>query len=297
MDKYFKIIYDGYTGYWNYFVNEILHPSWHNYFYWLVGASVIIWLLEVIFPWRKNQPLIREHFWLDIFYLFWNYFLFALVAYNALSMVGVQLFNDFLSLFGITNLVAIRVASLPGWLQLVIIFVLRDFMQWNIHRLYHHVDWMWEFHKVHHSTRVMGFAALLRFHWMENILYRTLEYIPLAMIGFGISDFFIVHIFTLVTGQLGHANLRIPLGPLRYFLNGPQMHLWHHAKEFPASHPHGFNYGITLSVWDFIFRTNYWPSNDENLPIGLPDDENFPEDFVGQTVVPFKRIFGKHIEK
>jgi sterol desaturase/sphingolipid hydroxylase (fatty acid hydroxylase superfamily) len=297
MDKYFKIIYDGYTGYWNYFVNEILHPSWHNYFYWLVGASVIIWLLEVKFPWRKNQPLIREHFWLDIFYLFWNYFLFALVAYNALSMVGVQLFNDFLSLFGITNLVAIRVASLPGWLQLVIIFVLRDFMQWNIHRLYHHVDWMWEFHKVHHSTRVMGFAALLRFHWMENILYRTLEYIPLAMIGFGISDFFIVHIFTLVTGQLGHANLRIPLGPLRYFLNGPQMHLWHHAKEFPASHPHGFNYGITLSVWDFIFRTNYWPSNDENLPIGLPDDENFPEDFVGQTVVPFKRIFGKHIEK
>jgi sterol desaturase/sphingolipid hydroxylase (fatty acid hydroxylase superfamily) len=297
MDKYFKIIYDGYTGYWNYFVNEVLHPSWHNYFYWLVGASVIIWLLEVMFPWRKNQPLIREHFWLDIFYLFWNYFLFALVAYNALSMVGVQLFNDFLSLFGITNLVAIRVASLPGWLQLVIIFVLRDFMQWNIHRLYHHVDWMWEFHKVHHSTRVMGFAALLRFHWMENILYRTLEYIPLAMIGFGISDFFIVHIFTLVTGQLGHANLRIPLGPLRYFLNGPQMHLWHHAKEFPASHPHGFNYGITLSVWDFIFRTNYWPSNDENLPIGLPDDENFPEDFVGQTVMPFKRIFGKHIVK
>jgi sterol desaturase/sphingolipid hydroxylase (fatty acid hydroxylase superfamily) len=297
MDKYFKIIYDGYTGYWNYFVNEILHPSWHNYFYWLVGASVIIWLLEVKFPWRKNQPLIREHFWLDIFYLFWNYFLFALVAYNALSMVGVQLFNDFLSLFGITNLVAIRVASLPGWLQLVIIFVLRDFMQWNIHRLYHHVDWMWEFHKVHHSTRVMGFAALLRFHWMENILYRTLEYIPLAMIGFGISDFFIVHIFTLITGQLGHANLRIPLGPLRYFLNGPQMHLWHHAKEFPASHPHGFNYGITLSVWDFIFRTNYWPSNDENLPIGLPDDENFPEDFVGQTVMPFKRIFGKHIVK
>jgi sterol desaturase/sphingolipid hydroxylase (fatty acid hydroxylase superfamily) len=297
MDKYFKIIYDGYTGYWNYFVNEILHPSWHNYFYWLVGASIIIWLLEVMFPWRKNQPLIREHFWLDIFYLFWNYFLFALVAYNALSMVGVQLFNDFLSLIGITNLVAIRVASLPGWLQLVIIFVLRDFMQWNIHRLYHHVDWMWEFHKVHHSTREMGFAALLRFHWMENILYRTLEYIPLAMIGFGISDFFIVHIFTLVTGQLGHANLRIPLGPLRYFLNGPQMHLWHHAKEFPASHPHGFNYGITLSVWDFIFRTNYWPSNDENLPIGLPDDENFPEDFVGQTVMPFKRIFGKHIVK
>lgn len=293
MEKYIKAIADGYYGYWNYFIGEVLNPSWHNYFYWLVGASLVIYGLEILFPWRKNQPLIREHFWLDIFYLFWNYFLFALVAYNALSMAAVEAFNDFLGLFGITNTVAIKVDQLPGWLQLVIIFLVRDFMQWAIHRMYHHVDWMWEFHKVHHSTREMGFAALLRYHWMENILYRTLEYIPLAMIGFGITDFFIVHIFTLVLGQLGHANLKIPLGPFKYILNGPQMHLWHHARELPESHPHGFNYGISLSLWDFLFRTNYWPSDDENLLVGLPDKEQFPEDFVGQTVEPFKRIFRK----
>ena len=293
MEKYWAVISNAYSGYWNYFVNEILHPSWHNYFYWLLGASGIIYLLELVFPWRKNQPAIREHFWLDIFYLFWNYFLFALVAYNALSMVAVQLFNDFLALFSIKNMVAVKVGALPEWLQLVFIFVLRDFMQWAIHRMYHHIDWMWQFHKVHHSTKQMGFAALLRYHWMENILYRSLEYIPLAMIGFGITDFFVVHIFTLITGQLGHANLRIRLGPLKYLLNGPQMHLWHHAKEMPASHPHGINYGITLSIWDFIFKTNYWPSDDENLQIGLPHDEKFPEDFIGQTVMPFKKILGR----
>lgn len=293
MEKYIDIIKGAYSGYWNYFVNEILHPGLHNYFYSLIGASMIIYILEILFPWRKNQPAIREHFWLDIFYLFWNYFLFTLIAYNALSMVGVQLFNDFLGLFGITNIVALKVGSLPGWLQLLLLFVLRDFMQWAIHRMYHHVNWMWEFHKVHHSTRQMGFAALLRYHWMENILYRTLEYIPLAMIGFSISDFFIVHIFTLVIGQFGHSNLKIPLGPLKYILNGPQMHLWHHVKDMPAGHPHGFNYGITLSSWDYIFRTNYWPSDDENLPVGLPDKEAFPEDFIGQTIRPFQRIFGK----
>ena len=293
MEKYIDIIKGAYSGYWNYFVNEILHPGLHNYFYSLIGASMIIYILEILFPWRKNQPAIREHFWLDIFYLFWNYFLFTLIAYNALSMVGVQLFNDFLGLFGITNIVALKVGSLPGWLQLLLLFVLRDFMQWAIHRMYHHVNWMWEFHKVHHSTRQMGFAALLRYHWMENILYRTLEYIPLAMIGFSISDFFIVHIFTLVIGQFGHSNLKIPLGPLKYILNGPQMHLWHHVKDMPAGHPHGFNYGITLSSWDYLFKTNYWPSDDENLPVGLPDKEAFPEDFIGQTIRPFQRIFKK----
>jgi sterol desaturase/sphingolipid hydroxylase (fatty acid hydroxylase superfamily) len=291
MEKYFKTIAGAYLGYFNYFIHEILNPSWHNYFYWLLGASLIIWLLEINFPWRKNQPLLREHFWLDIFYLFWNYFLFSLIIYNALSMVAVQFFNDFLHIFGINNLVAIQVGHFPAWLQLLLIFVLRDFMQWNIHRLLHHVDWMWEFHKVHHSTEQMGFAALLRYHWMENIIYRSLEYIPLAMIGFGISDFFIVHIFTLITGQLGHANLKISLGTFRYLFNGPQMHLWHHAKHLPASHPLGFNYGITLSIWDYLFKTNYWPFDDANLPVGLADEEHFPEDFIGQTIRPFQKIF------
>ena len=293
MDKYFKIISDAYSGYAKFFVNEILSPSWHNYFYWLVGASLLIWLAEVFFPWRKNQPLVREHFWLDAFYLFWNYFLFTLIAYNAISMVAVNAFNDFLSIFGIKNLVALNVATWPKWSQLVFIFVFRDFMQWAIHRLLHNVKWMWEFHKVHHSTKEMGFAALMRYHWMENIIYRTLEYIPLAMIGFGISDFFIVHIFTLVTGQLGHANLKINLGPFKYLFNGPQMHLLHHAKYMPQAHPNGFNYGITLSVWDYIFRTNYWPKDDKYLPIGLPDDDGMPEDFIGQNIQPFKKIFAK----
>jgi sterol desaturase/sphingolipid hydroxylase (fatty acid hydroxylase superfamily) len=291
LQKYLKIIAEAYGGYAQYFFNEIIHPSWHNYFYWLVGASVIIWLAEIAFPWRKSQPIIREHFGLDIFYLFWNYFLFSLIAYNALSGVAVQFFKDFLGIFGITNLVAIHVEAWPHWLQLLFIFVMRDFMQWAIHKLLHHVSWMWEFHKVHHSTRVMGFAALMRYHFMENIIYRSLEYIPLAMIGFGISDFFIVHIFTLVTGQIGHANLKINLGPLKYLLNGPQMHLWHHARQFPNSHPKGFNYGITLSIWDYLFGTVYWPNNDGNLEIGLPENENFPTDFKGQIVRPFQKIF------
>ena len=292
--KYIQLISEAYAGYWNYLTQAILHPQWHNHFYWLLGASLAIWSLEMLFPWRKNQPKIRQDFWIDAFYLFWNYFLFSLIAYNALSTVFVQLFNDFLGLFSIVNIVAIRVGNLPGWVQLVMIFVIKDFMQWNIHRLLHRTPWMWEFHKVHHSVEEMGFAALMRYHFMENIIYRSLEYLPLAMIGFGIQDFFIVHIFTLVIGQLGHSNLYIPLGSLKYVLNGPQMHLWHHAKNFPKSHPRGFNYGITLSIWDFIFKTNYWPHDDKDLPVGLPkEDANFPRDFVGQIVQPFRNAFGK----
>jgi sterol desaturase/sphingolipid hydroxylase (fatty acid hydroxylase superfamily) len=290
MSKYFDIIYNSYSDYGHFLWLEILNPSWHNYFYWVLGASVVVWILEILFPWRKNQPKIRSDFWLDIFYTFWNYFLFSLVAYFALSNIFVQLFKDFLAIWGFQNIVAIHLENIPQWSKLLIIFVLRDFMQYNIHRLLHQYTWMWRFHKVHHSTEEMGFGALMRFHFMENIIYRTLEYIPLAMLGFGISDFFIVHIFTFVTGQIGHANLYLPLGKLKYLLNGPQMHLWHHAKEFPASHPKGFNYGITLSVWDYIFKTVHWTHDDPDLAVGLPDSEKIASDFVGQQLGAFKVV-------
>lgn len=206
---YLETFLNGYKNYASYLWSEITNPTWHNYFYWLIGVSLFFFLLEMLAPWRKNQPKFRKDFWLDFFYMFFNFFLFSLLIYNAASDVGVQLFKDFLGLFGISNLVAIQVQNLPVWVHLLIGFVLRDFVQWNIHRLLHRSDTLWEFHKVHHSVEQMGFAAHLRYHWMENVVYRTIEYLPLAMIGIGLNDFFIIHIFTLAVGHYNHSNITV----------------------------------------------------------------------------------------
>ena len=56
----------------------------------------------------------------------------------------------------------------------------------------------------------MGFAAHLRYHWMETLVYRTIEYIPLALLGIGLYDFFIIHIFTLAVGHYNHSNITVP---------------------------------------------------------------------------------------
>jgi len=114
--------------------------------------------------------------------MFFNFFIFSLIAYNAISNVGVELFNDIIGLFGFKNVVAFEIGSWPKLAQLLLMFVLADFIQWNIHRLLHHVPFLWEFHKVHHSVKEMGFAAHLRFHWMETVIYKSIQYIPLAMI-------------------------------------------------------------------------------------------------------------------
>lgn len=286
MRAYWDLFIGSFTGYWNYLMNEILYPSWHNYFYWLLGISLAVWLLEATLPWRKNQGIIRRDFWLDGFYMFFNFFLFSLVGYNAISNIGVKAFNDFLGIFGITNLVAINVANWPKWVQWLTMFIIADFIQWNVHRLLHRVPWMWEFHKLHHSVKEMGFAAHLRFHWMETIIYKTIQYIPLAMIGFGIDDFFLVHIFAISIGHLNHANLNISYGPLKYIINNPAMHIWHHAKHLPSG-SYGVNFGISLSLWDYIFKTNYIPEKGRDIELGFPKDEKYPTSFWKQIIYPF----------
>lgn len=287
LEKYIKIIGDSYYGYFNYLVNEMFYPSWHNYFWWLLGLSVGVWILEILLPWREKQAIFRKDFWLDGFYMFFNYFLFSLIAYNAISNVAVELFDDFLGMFGMENIVAIHIESWPRWAQFLLLFLLADFIQWNVHRLLHRVPLLWEFHKLHHSVEEMGFAAHLRFHWMETILYKSAQYIPLAMIGYGLEDFFIVHIFTTAIGHLNHANIRLTYGPLKYILNNPVMHLWHHARALPKNMPYGVNYGITLSVWDYLFRTDYLPHEGKNEPLGFEGMEEFPKTFWKQVSYPF----------
>ncbi len=286
MEKYWTIIQNSFREYWNYLIHEISHPSINNYFYLLIVISLIVWLLEIIIPWRKKQSIFRKEFWLDGFYMFFNFFIFSLIGFNAMSNVGVELFNDFLKFFGVSNLVAIKISSWSSILQLLLLFIVTDFIHWNVHRLLHHVPWLWQFHKLHHSVKEMGFAAHLRFHWMETIVYKSIQYIPLAMIGFSIQDFFLVHMFTILIGHLNHANLNWDYGILKYVVNNPKMHLWHHAKKLPAKYPYGVNYGITLSLWDYLFGSAYVPEKGGDIELGFDDDQNYPSRFITQVLYP-----------
>jgi sterol desaturase/sphingolipid hydroxylase (fatty acid hydroxylase superfamily) len=218
----------------------------------------------------------------NVGYMFFNYFLFSLLLFNAVSDVFVQLFNDKLGIFGIQNLAAVNVEMLPFWSKLLLMFVLNDFIQWNIHRLLHRYPMLWEFHKVHHSVKEMGFAAHLRFHWMESVFYKTLAYIPLGMIGFGLTDFFIVHIVSTAIGHLNHSNLGWDYGIFKYIFNNPKMHIWHHAKHLPDG-SQGVNFGLSLSVWDYLFGKAHLPYDGRDIELGFHDEAEFPKDFLNQT--------------
>jgi len=169
---------------------------------------------------------------------------------------------------------------------------------------------------------------------MENIVYRTLEYIPLALLGIGLHDFFIIHIFTLAWGHYNHSNISISykvtgailasligfvisqnllgfnfiaspslmttgliligsiavgaflLGPImKYIFNSPEMHIWHHSYELPKERRYGVNFGLTLSLWDYVFGTAYIPHNGREIKLGFPGVEEFPDTFGKQISI------------
>lgn len=339
MKSYWEVFINGYGGYAAYLWHEITHPSPHNYFYWLILVSLFFFGLEWFRPWRVDQPKFRKDFWLDAFYMFFNFFLFSLIIYNAASDVVVKLVNDLVLAVSGINLQKLNpMSQWPMWAILLTGFLVRDFVQWWVHRLLHRVPRLWEFHKVHHSVAQMGFAAQLRYHWMENVVYRSIEYLPLAILGIGLYDFFIIHIFTLAVGHFNHSNITVSgyvssavvggligivvsggffdvrlvdhpgligslmiiittslafsliLGPfMKKIFNNPEMHIWHHAYHLPSEHRYGVNFGLSLAIWDYIFRTDYIPYDGRDIKLGFPGVEGFPHQFVQQNTYGFKK--------
>ena len=114
----------------------------------------------------------------------------------------------------------------------------------------------------------------------------------MILIGGEPSQAFIVHFISITIGHLNHANVNWTYGPLKYVFNNPVMHLWHHVKALPKGQMPGVNFGISLSIWDYIFKTNYISDTQNGeIELGFDDMDEFPEDLLGQLtygIVPKK---------
>lgn len=76
---------------------------------------------------------------------------------------------------------------------------------------------------------------------------------------------------------------------MKYLFNSPEMHIWHHSYELPDSRRFGVNFGLTLAIWDYLFKTAYIPHDGQDIRLGFPGIEEFPEGFAGQATHGFKK--------
>jgi len=253
-----------------------------HYYVWLILISLSVLVLERVVPWRKGQKLLRKGIGQDLLWILINGHFFgillAVVTGKLIVTINTFAFSIGMPLPDGTS----PLDGLPVYGQLIVFILLKDFIEWVIHRLLHKVPFLWQFHKLHHSITTMDWIGNMRFHWMEIVVYKSIAYFPLVLFGIDWMLLLGVAIFQTLIGHLNHSNLPISWGPLKYILNSPKMHIWHHDVE--RHRGVGQNYGIVFSMWDWMFGTAYWPS-DEDQPreIGL-QEKDFPEGF-------FKRLF------
>ncbi len=253
-----------------------------SYAYWLAGLSAVFVVLERLRP-RRGQAILRHGITTDLFYLVFNgHFLGVLLAAATTPMVA--RLDDLLVASGLHHAVYLGVArSLPVWAQLLVALVAVDFLHWGIHNLLHRVPILWELHKVHHSIETMDWLGSMRFHWSEVVIYKSLTYPVLAFFGFGNEALLALAVVSTASGHFNHANLAIAVGPLKYIINNPAMHVWHHTH--PECGPPLRNFGITLSVWDWLFGTAHLPGEPPRR-LAFQDVEHFPHTAAGQLLHP-----------
>ena len=271
----------------NFFALEYLIDPNKRLFWIYIISSIILGFLYFYISKKNTRVILSSKLWLhpsaklDYYYFVLSYFvnIFLLAPY-ILSAKSVAFYvNSFLNehfeyfdndLFSYTQII---------FLYTITLFLISDFTRYWLHRFLHTIPFLWEFHKVHHSAKVLTPITFYRVHPIENFLF-GLRYSLSAGFVTGVFIYFFgamidiymvfgVNVFLFLFSTLG-ANLRHSHVPFAYFsfiekwFMSPKQHQIHHStKHFNK------NYGGFISIWDRFFGSLQLSNEVKVMKFGL----------------------------
>jgi len=168
------------------------------------------------------------------------------------QVVNVFVSGGFLALYVWLNrrwgLVSLDMGSLPAWGACVLA---HDLGYYLFHRASHRVNVLWAAHAVHHQSEDYTLAVSLRQGTIATWVSYGF-YLPLALIGFPVEMFIVVHGVYQVYQFFVHTRLIPSLGPLEKILASPVLHRVHHGRDADFLDK---NYGGFFILWDKVFGT------------------------------------------
>ncbi|OZI37716.1 fatty acid hydroxylase [Bordetella genomosp. 10] len=273
----------------------------------LAGICQIIVLVCLIGPLQRWRPvekvLDRKEIRLDVLYtVIHRLGLFRVALFFTIDPLWDSVFGQ-LHVWGLSTL---QLDNLwPGvtdnaLVSLAVYLLIFDLVEYVYHRAQHNVEWMWQLHAVHHSTRQMTMWSDNRNHLLDDLLHDAVIVIVSQLIGVPPAQFVAIVAITQLVESLSHANLRVSFGRIgQRLLVGPKFHREHHAIEYettPTGKVIGNNYAVLFPIWDILFRTAYFKGNygatgiADQLPEGGGRD--YGRGFFAQQWLGFKRLAG-----
>ncbi len=256
--------------------------------FWIYILSSIVLAIVYFYVGKKNTRVIMSSkLWLhpsaklDYYYFFLSYFIniFLLVPFIVSAKTIAFSTNKFLFLHFDYFDNTIFSYSQIVLLYTITLFLVSDFTRYWLHRFLHTIPILWEFHKVHHSAKVLTPITFYRVHPVENFLFGLRYSLSIGFVT-GIFIYFFgamidiytvvgVNVFLFVFSIFG-ANLRHSHVPFSYFafiekwLMSPKQHQIHHSRKHFDK-----NYGGFVSIWDRMFGSLQLSNEVPILKFGL----------------------------
>jgi len=250
------------------------------------GASLLFLALvfipmEKAFPAKPGQKIFRRHWLLDLSYFLGQYLLWSGLVLKVLHYFNIWV-DDFFSA-SIRN----TIKTQPLWLQSIEVLLVSDFLIYWGHRLQHKVDFLWRFHKVHHSAETLDWLAAHREHPLDSIYTIGIINLPAILLGFDLNAISIIIAFRGIWAIYIHSNVRLPIGPLKKLIGAPELHHWHHDIERDRG-----NYANISPLMDIIFGTYVCPDKE---PEKFGIKEKLPTTYIGQLINPMlpKKVWNR----
>lgn len=184
------------------------------------------------------------------------------------------------------------------------LFIFSDFTRYWLHRLLHEVSFLWEFHKVHHSAKVLTPFTFYRVHPVENFLFGLRYALCIGLITGVFFYFFgarldlytvlgvnvVVFVFNLLGSNLRHTHIKLNyFKALEHLLISPYMHQIHHSKKHFDK-----NYGGYLAIWDWCFGSLKLSKEVKSIKFGLKKEQMQSYTTVIQLLgTPFVNLWRK----
>src|SRR5262245_11562077 len=255
-----------------------------------VLLSCVLLVIEQLLPYRADWAVRGDkEVWRDVGHAV----VYAALAVNAARLLFLVVLASALASLDLSYLCDIWPRERPVWLQIIVVIVLGDALEYCYHRCCHTYPVLWRLHAIHHTPVRLHTLKGGRHHFLYAFVRGVVVWLPLLVLGAPAEFIYWQFIAETITGLVGHANIefRIPWFMHRLAVT-PEFHRIHHSADSQLGNS---NFGTVLPFWDMAFGTHTDPLKVAVAGAGIQDDP-IPRRFVVELASPitYGRLVAHH---
>lgn len=222
----------------------------------------ILLIMERLRPYQRySNKISKESFVTNTTAFLVNNIILAILRASSLFFVAQQ-FSTFGLLSGMPD----------GPTKWLICFLLFDLAIYAWHFASHKYEFLWRFHKIHHSDKSINVSTGFRFHVFDLLLEIFYKCLFVILVGVNAYVVLAIEVVELFFVFFHHANVTWPSEhAISQVIITPSLHRVHHSA---LRSDHDSNYGIVLSIWDRLFGTRK-ELVPEKIGLDLLEAQNF----------------------